>query len=147
MKNKLFRILLISVGFIAIFFVARFIGYWSNSASQKTEFKNPTLYQKEINEINKSCPRMVDSETRFDNVVLLPNNIVQYNYTTINYKKEDINIEDYKNYATPIYLNQLKTHPLLEVFKENNTVLAYNYKDKNGVYICTITITPEMYKN
>lgn len=147
MKNKLSRFLLISIGFIAIFFVARFIGYWSHSESQKTEFKNPTLYQKEINEINKSCPRMINSDTRFDNIVLLPDNVVQYNYTTINNTKDEINIEEYIKDATPIYINQLKTHPLLEVFKENNTVIAYNYVDKNGVHICTITITPEKYKN
>ena len=35
-------------------------------------------------EINKTCPKMIDKETRLDNSVALSNRTIQYNYTLLN---------------------------------------------------------------
>ena len=58
--------------------------------SSTTLFKPPTFdkqMMKTASEINKSCPIMVDAETRLDNTVALPNKTIQYNYTLVNIEK------------------------------------------------------------
>ncbi|GBL36100.1 hypothetical protein EMGBS15_16950 [Filimonas sp.] len=36
-------------------------------------------------ELNKSCPMMIDKETRLESAEALPNNEFKYNYTLLNY--------------------------------------------------------------
>lgn len=55
-------------------------------------------------EINKNCLIMVDENTRADNAVALLDNTIQYNYTMINFLKEDVDV------------NQLKSNVSLYVF-------------------------------
>ncbi|HMC85529.1 MAG TPA: zinc-ribbon domain-containing protein [Chitinophagaceae bacterium] len=101
---------------------------------------------KAASELNKSCPIMVDRETRLDNAVALPNNILQYNYTLVNFEKSMIDADTLKNRIEPSLINNVKTNPDLKVYRNNQATLAYNYRDKNGVFILKISITPEMYK-
>ena len=99
------------------------------------------------NNINKSCPMVVDSETLLDNIVVLPGNIFQYNYTLINMEKEMIDIQDMRSYIEPILLNNIKTNPELSIFRKNRITFSYYYKDKNGSFLTKILITPGKYEN
>jgi hypothetical protein len=105
------------------------------------------LLKQTANNINKSCPMIVDSETQLDNIVVMPDNVFQYNYTLVNMEKETIDIEDIKNYVEPILINGIKTMPELKMFRDNNVTMAYYYKDKNGLFLTRIEISPEKYKN
>lgn len=96
-------------------------------------------------EINESCPIMVDKDTRLDNAVALPDNILQYNYTLINWVKDSINVEAFEDYMQTVILNNVKTNPDIQVYRSNGTTMAYNYKDMNGVFITKISITEEQY--
>lgn len=97
-------------------------------------------------EINKSCPIMVDNATRLDNTIVLPNDIFQYNYTITAYEKDSLNVDQLKKEMEPSILNNVKTNPDLKVFRDNDITMKYYYKDKNGVYLFTISITPSKYK-
>lgn len=97
-------------------------------------------------EINKSCPIMVDNETRLDNTIALPEKVFQYNYTLISTVKDSIDIEVLKSYLEPILKNFVRTSPDMQTMRENKTSLNYYYKDMNGSHILTITIRPEDYK-
>jgi hypothetical protein len=99
------------------------------------------------NEFNKSCPMVVDNETQLDNVVALPNNVLQYNYTLMNLSKEDINPEELKAGIEPGILNNVRTNPDMKMFRDKRTTLAYYYTDKNGAFVVKLTVTPEMYLN
>ena len=101
---------------------------------------------KTASEINKSCPIMVDAETRLDNTVALPNKTIQYNYTLVNIEKGDIDISEFENYLQPVILNIIKTSPDLKYFRDNDVTMAYNYKDKNGEHLLKLTFKPEDYK-
>jgi len=60
---------------------------------QQLLFKTPTLdkVMMEIaSEINKSCPIILDGDTRLDNTMVLPSNVFQYNYSLINMVKRNI---------------------------------------------------------
>lgn len=108
------------------------------------------VFQKQLvnvaNELNKTCPFMVDAETRLDNSIVLPNKTLQYNYTLVNIEVENVDVPEIEAYLKPNILNNVKTNPDLALYRDNNATLAYSYKDKNAKYITKLMITPEMYK-
>jgi hypothetical protein len=111
-------------------------------------FKAPTYDQammKAASEINKSCPMMVDQETRLDNAVALPENIFQYNYTLVNIEKATTDISQIENYLRPILINGVKTNPDMKINRDNKTTMGYYYKDKNGEFLLKILVTPDLY--
>jgi len=118
-------------------------------ATQQIFFKTPS-YDKVMmgvaSEINKTCPIMVDAETRLDNAVALPGNIFQYNYTLINIDRINVDVTGMKNFLEPTITNMVKTNPQMKFQRDHKTTLNYYYKDKNGMYLITISVTPEKYQ-
>jgi hypothetical protein len=115
---------------------------------QQFFFKAPTYDQvmmKAASEINKSCPMMVDQETRLDNTVALPENIFQYNYTLVNMEKAATDIGEMENNLRPILINGVKTNPDMKINRDNKTTMGYYYKDKNGEFLFKILVTPDLY--
>ena len=106
--------------------------------------KNPL--QLIANEMNKSCPMMVDEETRLDKVTLPSKTVFQYNYTLINYEKTEIDTVKIKNSLEQNIIRLTKTNPQMQYQRENNVTMNYIYNDKNGDYLMSIIITPELYK-
>jgi hypothetical protein len=98
------------------------------------------------NEFNKTCPIMIDAQTRIDNVIAIPGNIFQYNYTLLNLEKATADTLAIKNYLEKMIKNNIKTNPQMKYQREHNTTLNYYYKDKNGVYLFIISYTPDKYK-
>ncbi|NLN95809.1 MAG: hypothetical protein GX128_06545 [Bacteroidales bacterium] len=118
-------------------------------AVQQVLFKPPTFDKQMIqiaSELNKSCPIMVDAETQLDNTVALPDNTFQYNYTLVSMERATLDISELENYLQPIILNNIKTNPDLKTFRDNDVIMAYNYKDKNGEHLFKLTFKPEIYK-
>lgn len=117
----------------------------------KQIFFKPVTFDKAMmkaaSDLNKTCPIMIDKDTRLDNAVALPNNKFQYNYTMVNMDKSelDVDIDTLKNYMEPVIINNARTNPSLKTFRENKVTLAYNYRDKNGVFILEIKVTPDLY--
>jgi hypothetical protein len=126
-----------------------FVGFGIMTFTTNYFFKKPTFDKAMIeisNELNENCPIILDSETRLDNTVVLPNNIFQYNYTLPNMEKEKMNVEEMKNYLYPNMINFVKTTPEMKQIRENNVVVNYNYRDKNNNYLFTISVKPSDYK-
>lgn len=138
-KNKLIPVIFGIIAFGIAFF-------WGNK-----QFFNSYSFDKAMmeaaSELNKSCPIMVDGNTRLDNAVAMPENVFQYNYTLINLEKSEINITELKEYIEPNVVNNVKTNPDMKDYKENNVTMVYNYKDKNGEFILKINVTPELYNS
>ncbi len=107
-------------------------------------------YQEQLknmaNELNKTCPIMVDQYTRLDNALVLSKNVFQYNYTIVSNEKSEINLDTAKKYIEPSIINNAKTNPEMKVFRDHKTTLIYSYKDKNGVFVWKLSITPDMYE-
>ena len=106
--------------------------------------KNPL--QLIANEMNKSCPRLVDAETRLDTVTLPSKTVFQYNYTLINYEKTEIDTVKIKSNLEQNIIQLIKTNPQMEYQRQNKVTMNYIYNDKNGDYLMSIIITPELYK-
>jgi hypothetical protein len=122
---------------------AIFISIFLNACGNKIEDQ----LKEAANELNKSCPMMVDSETRLDNAMTFSGNEFQYNYTLINITTEDIENEQIVEVLKPLLLNNVATNPDLHFFRENDIIMTYYYKDKNGNFLAKIPITPTDYKS
>ena len=127
----------IVVGIVAMVLVQQFF------------FKSPSFDKQMMqmaSELNKTCPVMVDAETRLDNTVALPDKIFTYNYTLVNQVKDSLNVEELKNYLTPLVTNNIKTNPVMKFYRDNKITLSYYYKDKQGVFLLNIDVTPDKYQ-
>lgn len=116
---------------------------------QQFFFKPPSIdkmMMEAASEINKTCPFMVDQYTRFDNAVALPNKSFQYNYTLVDIEKSEVNFDTVKKYIEPGIINNVKTSPELKIYRDNKTTFIYYYRDKNGVFVFKLNVTPEMYE-
>jgi len=136
-QNQIKTIVGIAVGFLVMSLIQQFL------------LKAPSFDKQMMqaaSEINKTCPIMVDKETRLDNSIALPDNIFQYNYTLVNMEKKNIDISELEEYVRPIILNTIKTNPDLKSFRDHETTMSYNYKDKNSEHLFKLSFTAEQYK-
>ena len=62
----------------------------ASCGSEKTDIQ--TMLMLTAEEMNKMCPMTVDQDTRLDNVVVLSNKTIQYNYTWVNFELEDLDL-------------------------------------------------------
>jgi len=117
--------------------------------SAKQLFFNEPAFKKVMleaaQELNQSCPMMVDEETRLDNSIVKGNDTFQYNYTLVNMEHSSVNIIEMENYLEPMIVNMVKTNPDLEIYRENKITMAYDYKDRNGQFLFRILVTPNEY--
>jgi len=112
-------------------------------------FKQPSIdkvLMEAASEINKTLPIMVDQYTRLDNTIALPDKSLQYNYTLVELTAEEVNVDTIKKYMEPTIINTVRTSPDLKIYRENKVTMIYNYKDKNGVFVYKLSVTPDMYQ-
>lgn len=140
-RDKRKRIWGIAVG---IFFFA--ISYFS---VQQIFFKVPSLdkvLMSTASEMNKTCPVMIDSLTRLDNTIGLPGKVLQYNYTLVTIDRSNGDTTRIKAFIEPRILNTIKTSLQMKYLREHETTFNYYYRDKNGMYYFSLSITPDKYK-
>ena len=97
-------------------------------------------------EINEACPLMIDGETRLDNALALPGNTFQYNHTLVNAERASFDTMTVKALAEPAIIEYVKTEPRMEYPRKQNTTINYCYRDKNGAYLFTVSVTPDQYE-
>jgi len=137
MKRKL----LISgaILFCVLIFMAVQVIFFKTTSPDKAVLK----FSKEL---NKTCPTMVDAETRLDKVDALADNSLRFNYTLIYRDKDSLAIGNLKKFMEPAILNKIKTSPALSRYLNKNLTWIYSYNDKNGDFLFKITYTPEQFK-
>lgn len=112
-------------------------------------FKSPVIDKAMMamaSEINKSCPFMVDAETRLDNSIVISKNTLQYNYTLINVEIANVNPAEIKEQMEPYLFEMVKNNPQMEVLRKLKTTINYNYKDKAGKFLFMVSVTPDKYE-
>jgi hypothetical protein len=115
---------------------------------QKIFFKTPSFDKevvKFVKGMNKTCPSMVDPETRLDKVIAFAENNLQFNYTLIHMVKDSLPVSRLKNYMEPTILNKIKNSGTLRKFLNKNLTWIYSYNDKNGDFIFKITYAPDQF--
>jgi hypothetical protein len=117
---------------------------WGVFTSNQNSFDK--MLVETANQINQNTPMIVDSETRLDSTLALPGKRFAYYFTLYNYTIDEIDAEDFEKSMRPNMLNNLKTSPDMNVFRNNNVDLQYIYRDKNGMEIVNIEINHKDYK-
>lgn len=115
-------------------------------AIQKIFFRTDREVAKFVRGMNKTCPSMIDPETRLDNVVAFEKNNLQFNYTLIYQVRDSLPIPSLKSYMEPVILNKIKNSGTLRKFLDKNLTWIYSYNDRNGDFIFKVTYTPEQFK-
>lgn len=128
---------------VVLFVVVFTIAFFGTKYVMKSFNSGNSELQKEVVELNKECPKLIDSETRLDSANTFDNTI-QYHYTLINIEKanSDVNIAELKEFAISQSQTNLDTNPGMKNLKEKAVSLKYNYKDKTGKALFDFTIKP-----
>lgn len=137
-KPNITTIAAYAVAFAATFFLIQYFFFQEPSAED--------YLQRAATEVNKSCPMMVDQETRLDGAEALPGNVFQYNYTLINMVAEGVNIEGIKEILEPQITRQVVKNEQLQVFRDREVTMAYRYHDRNGAFLFDIQVRPDKYQ-
>jgi hypothetical protein len=96
-----------------------------------------------VTKYDAACPIMISNDIRMESVNVLPNNTVQYDFTLVNVQKESINVAALKKAVEKEILTISKTNPSLEAFRDNNSTVIYNYKDRDQKDLFKIVLTPK----
>ena len=104
-----------------------------------------TLLKLTAQKINKMCPMTVDKDTQLDNVVILSNKTIQYNYTFVNWELEDLDLQAIESDFFPLLLERTKTNPGLKLFRENKVTVSYYYADMESKFVALYKVTPDLY--
>ncbi|MGB0254579.1 MAG: hypothetical protein ACPF95_00195 [Flavobacteriaceae bacterium] len=127
----------------AVAFAVSFIA--AQQYFSKTNFIDKALMEVS-SEINENCPFMVDNQTRLDNTSALPDKVFRYNYNLVHLEKNEVDINELKEYLMPNNINDVTTNPDMKDFRENDVTMAYSCEDKNSIFLFKISVTPDMYK-
>ena len=106
-------------------------------------------------ELNKQCPSMRDSGTRWDKAVALPANILELTFTFINIEKDNTDIIGLEKELRIFLIDHLKSglktdtadNIYMESLKNNKVTFKYIYLDNKGQLLTTLLIRPEEYKD
>ena len=139
-KRKQNILLLIGIG-IALVLVAYFQFYLSKSVKE-VNAEVTELVEK----YNKNCPLTIQEGIRLDSVSLPEERTVQYNLTLLNVEKEKAEINIIQEEIEKSLISTAKANPGLQVFRDNDFSLIYNYYDKKKVALFKIRILPDQYK-
>jgi len=143
MKEK--KNLLKTIALVVITVIAGNIGPRLFNIITKQPLNNSNTLKGRVMIMNKDCPFVIDENTRLDSVTLLGKNIVQNNYTLLNERLTDIDIDAFKSIMKPEIIRHLKSKTETDFFRDKNTTLMYKYFDKEKQFVTDISILPKDY--
>lgn len=97
-------------------------------------------------ELTRKSPMQIDRFTRLDSASSAGKTNLIYYYTLFDIDKSEVNLDTVNKYIRPGIIENVKTHPDLKVYRDNNITLDYNYYDKNGNFVTEISVTPDLYR-
>ena len=89
-----------------------------------------------VKEINKKCPMPTDENTRLDSATAFNEYMITYHYTVHTVNNKDVDITKFKTNMQTTMNEKYKTDPQLAIYRDNKIAIAYDYKDKNGGFLC-----------
>ncbi|MFB9077622.1 hypothetical protein ACFFLS_01070 [Flavobacterium procerum] len=99
-----------------------------------------------VSKYNKNCPLTIQPGIRLDSVSLPEKQVVRYNLTLINVEKETAELDLIGKEIGESIINTAKANSGLEVFRENDFTLIYQYRDKKKAFLFDVKVLPDQYK-
>lgn len=95
--------------------------------------------------INNKCPEWVDSESRLDSVLLLPEGLSFY-YSLPNKERSTFEAKAFKAFLLPEIVENIQTNYRLQMFRDSSIIMTFNYLDRNGELVTEFSVKPEGYR-
>ena len=127
-KNVILYVILALIVASAVYFIPTFL---------KDPFEK---IKNEVLQTNKTLPKMVDEETRFDLVQFVDKKIENH-YTLVNITKSEIDVEKMLPGVKESLKSSICTKQNLLDNLSKDLEYSFTYKDKNSELISTIVIT------
>lgn len=137
--NKFLKIFGAILVFVVLFIIVEKV-FFTTASTDKDILKF-------VKGMNKTCPAMIDHETRLDKVIAFADKSLQFNYTLINQLRDSLPIERLKRYMEPVILDKIKNSGTLRQFLNKKLTWIYSYNDKNGDFIFKVEYSPEQIGN
>ena len=116
--------------------VSSFVGSTRGPLSEKA-------LAKVTSEINQKLPRMVDPETRLDQIVTGPGKSIVYRYTLVNFAKGEVpDPSRIAKVVRPKVLDRYRSDKDLKRVRESGLVLHHKYFDKYGTFLAGFQVGP-----
>ena len=94
---------------------------------------------------NKTCPRLLDSETKIEGIEIKGKNTVVYKYTLIHVLAVKVDTVEFKRALWPGILSMIKISPDLNTLKNQQTTFEYAYSDRLHKPVYTFKVYPKDY--
>jgi competence protein ComGC len=115
-----------------------------NRYREASNNKRYAIIQKMADQANAQLPKMIDDQTRFDEIVVIDSNNLKYKYTFIAHEKDDIDIENFVREMKPNLIDSYNTGEQFKILRENHIAILYEYYDKAGVLVASIKAVNEV---
>jgi hypothetical protein len=134
----------IPLSLLGIALLIGLVYYLQRHSFSKNEFRE--VLEVIRTEVNKTCPKMEDADTRLDSTTVPTDKSFQYHYTLVDLLKDSMDVELFHYSLQPSMVYNIKTNPDLDLFRKNNITLVYNFKDKAGDFVTKIVVGPDKYR-
>ncbi len=104
-----------------------------SSAGQRLE--NWTVDERlsrEVAALNRQTPKMVDKITRLDRVEYVGQREIEYEYTLLTYKVDQLDVDLFLKRLRKNLLENYRSDRELAYFRRHSVVLRHRYKDNEG---------------
>ena len=117
-----------------------------------TLFSGCELFQPEpdlddiVNDMNRKCPMMIDSETRLDKISVDDPSFLSYHYSLVNIEASRVDTHQFRLAMWPGLLSTIRLSPEMQKLREEEVTIRYYYNDKNQEPISVFVFAPADYK-
>lgn len=92
--------------------------------------------------LNQELPMKIDEDTQWDSTFVGPGQMMNYNYTLLNYSLDQLDANKFASEFRPFVYNLLCEDPRTLVLRENDIAVGVNVYDKTHHQISRITVAP-----
>jgi hypothetical protein len=93
--------------------------------------------------LNQDLPMKIDQDTQWDSTFVGPGQMMNYNYTLLNYSLDQLDANKFASEIRPFVDNLLCEDPGTLVLRENDIAVGVNVYDKTHNLVSRITVAPK----
>jgi hypothetical protein len=85
---------------------------------------------------------MIDKDTRLDSSFAIGSESLNYRYTLVNYRTEELDTDVFLQEIEPDLVKSYCTHPDIELLRLNGIAMKYHYYGSDGDFIGSVEARP-----
>ena len=117
------------------------ISYGAESQTNRDKYVD--VLSEVAKRMSGTLPMQIDAGTRMDKVTSGPGRVFTYSYTLTTATKDEIDFAEIERSFRPKLIQNYKTMSGMQVFREYDVELRYEYFDRNNHYVTVIKISPK----